>query len=238
MESSIYVSLSGQIALQRRLDTIAGNVASSSTAGYRAENVTFRSVLSRGRVQFSGEPATTFLRHAGSLTATGNALDVAVQGDAFFAISAPGRTTYTRGGQFQVSASGELVTLEGHPVLDSGGAPLRINPAQGPIEIARNGAVSQNGARIATLGLFRLPPESRLMRGPGAGLVSDRPAEPVTDFSETGVLQGYLEGANVSPVIEVTRLIAVSRAFESLSAAIDQSDRQLTDAIRALGGSR
>ncbi|MDZ4843316.1 MAG: flagellar basal-body rod protein FlgF [Hyphomicrobium aestuarii] len=238
MEPSLYVSLSGQLALQRRLDTIANNVANSATSGFRAENVTFDSILSRREIAYSGVGNTTFSNASGSLIQTENPLDMAIQGDAYFAIATPAGTAYTRDGRFRASATGDLETLEGFRVLDSGGAPLQINPALGPVQIARNGLASQNGNRIGTIGLFKLPVDAALSRGPGAGLVSDKPGETVIDFSATGIAQGYVEGANVNPMLEMTRMIAVSRSFEALSASMDQSDRKLVDAIRALGGAR
>jgi flagellar basal-body rod protein FlgF len=234
MEPSIYVSLSGQLALQRRLDTIANNVANSSTPGFRAENVTFESVYSGNAVVYSGPGTATFSRHAGPIVQTDNSLDVAIQGNAFLALSTPGGTVYTRDGRMRISATGDLETLDGHTVLDTGGAPLQINPALGPIHIARNGTISQNGDRVGTLGLFKIPAEAQLARGEGAGLVSDVAGEQVADFSDAGLLQGYIESANVNPVLEMTRLISVSRAFEALSAAMDQSDRKLSDAVRTL----
>lgn len=238
MEPGLYVSLSGQMALQRRMDTIANNVANAATSGFRAENVTFNSILSRGAIAYAGTGSTSFSMISGAIQQTDNPFDVAIQGDAFLAISTPGGTSYTRDGRLRVSPTGDLETIEGYPVLDAGGAPLQINSALGPVEIARNGAISQNGSRVGGLGLFKLPADAKLQRGHGASLVSDKPADPVIDFSKTGVVQGYTESANINPVLEMTRLIGVSRAFEAISAVMDQSDRKLSDGIRALGGSR
>lgn len=238
MEPGIYVALSGQVALQRRLDTIANNVANSVTAGFRSENVSFESVLSQGAVAYSSAGNATFSLKAGQVTKTDNPLDIALQGNAFLAIGTPSGVVYTRDGRMQISATGDLETLEGFRVLDAGGAPIQIDVARGPVQIGRNGAISQNGDRAGALGLFRLPADARLMRGQGAGLVSDKPAEPVVDFTSAGVMQGYVEAANVNPVLEMTRLISISRAFEAMSASIDQSDRRLSDAIRTLAGGR
>lgn len=236
MEPGLYVGLSGQLALQRRLDTIAGNVANSSTTGFRAENVTFQTVLSRQAIAYSDPGKATYAKSSGPILETGNPLDIAVEGDAYFAISTPGGTVFTRDGRMRISVNGDLETNEGYPYLDVGGAPLRINPALGAVQISRNGVISQNGNEVGTIGLFRIPADANVTRGPGTGLISDKPGEPVVDYRKAGVHQGYLEGANVNPVLEMTRLISVSRAFDALSASIDQSDRKLTDAIRTLGG--
>ena len=238
MEAGLYVLVSGQLALQRRLDTIANNVANSATSGFRAENVTFESVLSRQSIAYAGKGDTTFSTAAGGLVQTDNPLDIAVQGDAFFAISTPSGTVYTRDGRLSVSSSGDIQTLDGHALLDVSGSPLQVSPGSGSIAIAPNGVISQNGRPVGTIGLFKLPAGAHLQRGSGAGLVSDAPAVPVIDFTENSIKQGYTENANVNPVREMTRLVAVSRAFESLSASLDQSDHKLDEAIRALGGSR
>ncbi|MFM9940459.1 MAG: flagellar basal-body rod protein FlgF [Hyphomicrobiaceae bacterium] len=238
MEPSLSVSLSGQLALQRRLDTLANNVANAGTVGFRAENVTFDSILSRSAVAFADAGRATFSRASGAFAQTGGPLDVAIQGDAFLSIATPGGTVLTRDGRMRVSATGDLETLDGHAVLDSGGGPLRIDPALGPVQISRNGAITQNGGRVGTIGLFRIPDDARLARGLGVGFVSDKPPEAVTEFKTTGMLQGYVENANVNGVHEMTRLIAISRAFEAMSTSLEQSDRKLSDAIRALGEGR
>ena len=238
MEAGLYVLVSGQLALQRRLDTIANNVANSATSGFRAENVTFESVLSRQAIAYANQGGTTFSMAAGGLAQTDNPLDIAIQGEAFFAISTPAGTVYTRDGRMSISPTGDLQTLEGHPILDPSGSPLQVNPGLGPVSIAPNGVISQNGRAAGSIGLFMLPAGTQLHRGNGAGLTTDVPAQPVIDFTETNIKQGYTENANVNPVQEMTRLIAVTRAFEALSSSLDQSDRKLDEAIRGLGGGR
>lgn len=239
MEPSLYVSLSGQLALQRRLDTIANNVANSTTTGFRAENVTFESLLSRNATAYSGAGKATFSNQAGEAIKTDNPFDVAIQGDGYLSIAVPGGVAYTRDGRMRVASTGNLETLEGYPILDSGGAPIQLNPSLGPLEIARNGSINQNGNRVSSIGLYRIPSDAALSRGPGVSLVSTKAGEPVTDFRDVNVHQGHLESANVNLMQEMSKLISVSRTFEALSAAMDQSDRKMSDAIRALGsGSR
>ena len=239
METGLYVALSGQIALQKRLDGIANNVANSSTPGFRADNSTFESVISRnGRasVAYSNSGQVTFAPAAGPMTQTGNPLDVAIKGEGFLAIGTPSGTVYTRDGRMQVSASGDLETLAGLPILDIGGAPLQIDLQRGSIEILADGTITQNGNTVGRLGLFLIPADAKLSRYEGSGFIADAPAEPVTDYNRNGIVQGAIEGANVNPVLEMSRLIAVTRAFEALSNSIEQSDRKMSDAIRTLGG--
>ena len=95
MQGNLYVGVSAQVALQRRLDTIAHNVANASTAGFRAEEVRFETVLSRAGadpVAFATSGPTFLSRRSGELVRTDNLFDVAVEGDAWLAIQTPGGT--------------------------------------------------------------------------------------------------------------------------------------------------
>lgn len=241
MESGLYVGLSGQLALQRRLDTIANNVANSTTAGFRAENVTFESVMSqtsRSSVAYSGTGEGTFSRQSGAIVQSTNPLDIAIHGDAYLAVNGGNGPVYTRDGRMRVSTQGDLENMGGQQILDTGGGPIQVNPNRGPIMISRDGTITQRGERVGRIGLFNIPQAAKLVRHQGAALVPDVPAEPVVDFIKHGIAQGYVENANVNPVLEMTRLISVTRAFEAMTAASDQSDRKLTDAIKALGTGR
>ena len=93
-----------------------------------------------------------FLTRSGPIVATGNRLDVAIQGDGFLSIQTPAGTAYTRDGRIKVSADGQLQSVNGYPILDVGGAPIRINLANGPVAIAANGAISQNEQALGRLG--------------------------------------------------------------------------------------
>lgn len=238
MQSGLYVALSGQIALQRRLETIANNVANGSTAGFRAEQVRFESVLSQvplDPIAFASTGKSYLSRHPGELTRTDNPLDVAVEGDAWLAIQTPAGQVYTRDGRMRMTEAGDLQTLNGYPVLDVGGAPILLNPDAGPPDIARDGTITQNGQQIGALGLFRMNEQAVLTRFENSGVVPDQPAEPILDFVETGVVQGYIERSNVTPIAEMSRLIAVSRIFEAITSALNDSDSSLREAVRTLG---
>lgn len=241
MESGLYVGLSGQLALQRRLDTIANNVANSTTAGFRAENVTFQTVMSQtstSSVAYSNTGDHTFSRHSGPIVQSTNPLDIAVHGDAYLAVNGGNGPVYTRDGRMRISTQGDLENMSGQQILDTGGGPIQVNPNRGPIQISRDGTITQKGERVGRIGLFNISPAAKLTRHQGAALVPDIPAEPVVDFVKHGVAQGYVENANVNAVLEMTRLISVTRAFEAMTVASDQSDRKLTDAIKALGTGR
>jgi flagellar basal-body rod protein FlgF len=240
MQSGLYVTLSAQIALERRLTTIAANVANQSTPGYRAEEVDFKTLVSRAGdtpVAFPSQGDTYLSRRAGVPIKTDAPLDVAVQGEAWLALQTPAGIVYTRDGRMRMQENGALQSIDGYPVLDAGDSPILLEPDAGPPSIGQDGMISQNGHQIGALGLFTLDDTASLKRYGNSGVISNKPATPVLDFSRNGIAQGYIEGANVNPVLEMAKLIAISRAFENISNALSGSESSLKDAIKTLGSS-
>lgn len=238
MQPGLYVSLSGQMALMRRLDTVAHNVANTTTAGFRAEEVKFEQLISNktdAPTAFASPGETYLSREAGALERTDNLLDVAVSGDAWLAFQGPNGMVYTRDGRMTVTPDGQLTTLTGFPFVDVGGAPIQINPAAGAPTIARDGMMTQNGNQVGALGLFTIPDEAQLVRFENSGVVPDRAAEPALDFNQVGIVQGFIEQSNVNPIMEISRLIQIQRSFDSISNAIDQSEQTLSQAVRTIG---
>ena len=238
MDMNAPIGLSGQLALAHRLETIASNVANAGTAGYKAEAVTFATVVSRTQpfqtsFVFDGGPHVDL--SGGGFKQTGNPLDVAVRGSGFLAISTPQGMAYTRDGRMQMLPNGDLVTLEGHPVLDAGGGPLTADPGGGDVEIANDGTLRQNGRTLGALGLFGLDLSKGYSRYENSAFIPTAPATVVDDFAGNGVVQGFTEDSNVNPVMEMTRLIAVQRAFEAMSASLEQRDSALRETIQSLG---
>lgn len=238
MPSDIYVALSGQIAMDKRLATVANNVANMRTAGFRAQTVNFETVLSEyrvDRVSFAAIGTTHLERQAGPIERTGNALDVAIVGQGWFGVETPAGQGYSRDGRFTVDADGTLTTVSGLPVLDDGAAPIIINPAAGPVDISADGRMSQDGRFIANLGLFELAPTAQLTRFGDTALLSNQEAVPVEDRVVNGVRQGYKEGSNVNAITSITELIMVQRAFEYGNTAIGDRQQSLQQAVRTLG---
>ncbi len=238
MSSSLYVSLSAQVALERRLNTVAHNVANMNTAGFRAEEVKFETLLSRAAeedVAFVSDGDTWVTRRAGPVTYTGNPLDVAVDGKGWLAIATPAGPAYTRDGRLNMTEAGELRSAAGYPILDPGGSAILLDPAGGEIHIGSDGMITQGKVQVGALGLFLIPPTSHLSRFENSGVVPSEPAVPVEDLTASGVRQGYVEGSNVNPIMEMTKLIMLSRAFESAASAVKESETAMDEAIRTLG---
>lgn len=238
MDMTSPVGVSGQLALARRLETIASNVANAGTVGYKAEAVTFATLVSRTQpfqtsFAFDGGPHVDL--SGGGFKETGNPLDLAVRGNGFLAISTPQGTAYTRDGRLQMLPTGDIVTLEGHPVLDPGGGPLTADPDGGALEIASDGTIRQAGRSIGAVGLFEIDLTRGYGRYENSAFLPTAPATPIDDFTGNGIVQGFTEESNVNPVLEMTRLIAVQRAFEAMSTGLEQRDQALRDTIQALG---
>ena len=238
MDTSLYVSLSSQMALERRLNTIANNVANTNTTGFRAGQIRFEEVLdgvSPKAPSYVSEGQSYLSPQAGSVTETGASLDFAIQGDAWFAAETPAGTIVSRDGRFKMQDTGELVTLEGHAVLDSGGSPIQLNPAGGPPEVAKDGIIRQDGRLVSSIGLFQYQPTAEFKRYGSSGIVAEAAPQPIVDKTGIGVLQGFVEDSNVNPIEEMSKLIIVHRTFDQIAASIRDTEASKEEAIRTLG---
>lgn len=238
MQSALYVSLSAQVALDKRMETIANNLANMKTAGFRADAVKFESAMSRAASQpvaFAASGENYISRKPGSVTRTENTLDVAVVGSSWMAFNGPNGPVYTRDGRMQLAGGGELQTVSGFPVLDSGGMPIIIDPEGGPPTITRNGSIMQGNNQVGVLGLYEISPAARLERFGNSGVIPDRAATPVVDFLNTGFQQGFVEDSNVDSLSELTQLINATRSFQSVTSLIEGSEGTMQNAIRTLG---
>ena len=238
MQNGLYVALSSQIALEKRLNTIADNVANASTVGFRATGVKFEDVVSGindKALSFVTSGDTYISNTNGPLRETGNPFDFAIKGDAWFGIETPGGTVMTRDGRFTMTENGELLTIEGYPVLDAGGAPIQLDPRNGPPRAGADGSLRQGDNLVGALGLFNFDPGPNFVRFGNSGIVPAGEPEPVVDRIDAGVVQGFLEESNVNPVLEITRLIMVQRAFENGAAMIRDTESSYDEAIKTLG---
>ncbi|MCB1378766.1 MAG: flagellar basal-body rod protein FlgF [Alphaproteobacteria bacterium] len=239
METAGYVGLSGQLALEQRLVSVANNVANAATVGYKAEGVQFEAYVSdvpRIPAAFAVAAGSHVLNTSGGLVKTDNPLDVAIQGESYLSVMTPAGPVYTRDGRMQILPSGDLASINGHPVLDAGGAPILVDPSAGPMQIGRDGMISQGGRQIGAIGLFKVDLDRPYQRYENSAFIPSVQPEPVVSFGEDGFIQGFVEQSNVNPILEMTNLIKVTRAFEALATAMEQNDSLLRNANQALGG--
>ncbi|PYE84581.1 flagellar hook-basal body complex protein [Pseudoroseicyclus aestuarii] len=236
MENSTYATLTRQSGLQAQMRVLANNIANAGTTGYRAEGVIFSEYVARlGDDAPSLSMAAARVRQTdtsqGALTQTDGAFDLAIEGEGFFAIETPEGQRLTRAGNFGPNENGDLVTPDGYPVLDAGGAPLFVPQGQGPVGIGADGTVSVEGRPVGQVGVFRPLDPLAVTRGSGVMFDAGGAVEAVPD---PAVLQGYLEESNVDPVVEVARMIEVQRAYELGQGFLDKEDERIRSLIRAV----
>jgi len=135
----------------------------------------------------------------------------------------------------RISESGSLQTLTGNAVLDAGGAPIILDPNAGPPTISGDGMITQGGKQLGAIGVYQIADDAKLTRTENSGVIPDKPATPILDFTSNGLQQGYIEGANVNPIEEMTRLIQVTRAFDGVNSQVVQTEASMQDAIKTLG---
>lgn len=219
MENISYVGLSYQVALQRKMDLIANNIANVETDGYKSGHATFLEHISHpGRA----EPVSMALDYGnyrnfspGPIRQTGNPLDVALQGNGFIAIQGEdGANKYTRNGNFQVNLAGQLVNSAGQIVLDAGDKPIIVPNDAREIIIDERGAISTDQGEIGRLKVVRFDNPQK-MRPVGNSLFETE-QDAIPD-DQTKVVQGAVEGSNVNAVSEMTNMIEVSRRYQSVA---------------------
>lgn len=248
MDNGSYVALSLATAMRREMDVSANNIANTNTAGFKGERVVFDSYLQKGP-DGSDESGTNFVLDRGSylnesqgaLSYTGNSLDVALQGEGWFSYQTPqGVTAYGRDGRFQLDPQGNLVTLAGNKVLDNGGQPIALPPeAAGSLSITDSGAITAEGlGQIAQLGVFELRDLQAYERMGGGLFVppggQDGGGMPPPD-PQTRVVQGAVEDSNVQPVVEMTRMMDIQKAYDRAVKLMNGRDDLRSDMLRRLG---
>jgi flagellar basal-body rod protein FlgF len=234
MSSGIYVATAGAVAQSNALDATANNIANASTAGFHGDRVTFREALTAARspdVASVGPGATRIDNQPGALLPTDNPLDLALEGDGYFAVTTPNGTRYTRAGNFQLDDARNLVTADGFAVRGEGGAPINVPAEAIAISIASDGTVSADGTELGRLELARF--QTSQMKREGGSLLSATGR--ALDGDAPLVRSGMLEASNVNVVRGVVDLVKVSRTYESLMRMIQGYHDIESRAARELG---
>ena len=243
MGSTGYVSLSLASALERSLDATAHNLSNASTAGYKAFRPVFEAVESE-TVSASGD-AISYVRDGGSyvdpapgaIMPTGNPLDLAISGGAWFQFETDGdQVAYGRNGRLVVDIEGRLTTTSGHALLDAGGGPIVLPDDVGQeISIASDGTITgPDGALLGQVGLYDVESDA-LMHPIGNGLYISPLAQAAVPAEGSTVTQGFVEASNVQPIIEMTRMIDIQRAYENSLRLVGEEDSLTKQAIQRLG---
>jgi flagellar basal-body rod protein FlgF len=241
MENALLIGLSRQTALGRELDVIANNMANVTTNGFKARNARFREYLMPVAkaetfprpdqpLSYVIDSGTPLDLSGGSVEATGNPLNAAIRGEAFFAVQTAAGERYTRNGAFEIDGQGRLVTSDGHPVLGQSG-PITIGPEESGIGIAPDGAVLTSQGERGRIRLVRFDNPQNL-NNIGANLFAS--AEPAQAAANARVEPGAIERSNVKPILEMSRLIDVNRSYTSVASMIARMDELRRSAVTRL----
>jgi flagellar basal-body rod protein FlgF len=238
MNRGLYTAATGMSAAQRLMDVTANNLANVSTNAFKSDGLIFKDALEAsltsngqgiGEMSYGVTPAGEFTNFAmGSLTQSGNPLDVAITDSkgAFKVDLGNGKHYFTRDGSFRLNDQKQLVDREGHPVLDKSDNAITINGNE--INIQTNGDIQVDGKVVATLGVF----DGTFVKH-GQNLFTSDDAQP----SDTiGVKGKAIEGSNVNAVEAMVQMITVSRSFDMAQKAVQQHDELTQKLIQSLTG--
>ena len=233
MDSGLYAAYTGLLSRTQALDTAANNLANAGTAGFRAQRDYFSGVLAGGIDQdpetasqvgqsvngFGVLGGNTLDLGQGELKSTGNPLDLALQGQGFFAIQTANGIRYTRDGAFSRSSTGVLQTAQGEPVLDPNQRPITI--PTGSVYVSPDGSISvstaDGNAVVGRVGTFDFP-EKSVLTAEGANRFSANGAKPVP--ANASVERGSVEGANEDAIHGTMQLVLVQRQAEMMQKAL------------------
>jgi len=218
------------MTLRRELDIVANNIANADTTGFKVESLMLETAPRSPAVTQGGPKPVKFVLDSGvardftpgALRKTDAPFDLGIEGQGFFKITTPEGERYTRDGRFRMDDTGRLTTQDGKAVLDEGGGEVTIDPLKGAVTIASDGTVSQGTERIGKVAVVRFDSLSALEKS-GDNLyrnTSNLQPQPAPDAR---VHQGMLEGSNVNTVLEITRMMEVTRAYESMAKMMDSN---------------
>jgi flagellar basal-body rod protein FlgF len=243
MNSGIYPAVSGSLAAMRRLDVISNNLANVNTPGYKKDKMSFEGLLA-GPVNPpavpQGRTADPILQKeniyidyaSGPVSQSGNPLDLALDGDGFFAVTTPEGTAYTRQGNFHPSADGTLVTADGYPVQGANRTAIRIQGSH--VEIDAKGAITVDGAESGSIAVVDFDKPYALTKI-GSALFIPTDPQTVPTAAKSQILQGHLEGSNVESISEMVQMIETNRYFEACSKVIQSFDAIASKAANDIG---
>lgn len=242
MDNALYVGLSRQMTLRREMDIVANNIANMDTTGFKVESLMVETEpMAPAHTAGAPRPVKFVIDRSvgrdfgqGVLRSTGATFDLGVEGQGFFKVRAAAGEQYTRDGRFHMDEAGRLVTEDGAALLDEGGGEIAIDPKLGPVTIAKDGTVSQGNERLGKVGLVKFDELSVLEKVGENRYRNTSNAQPQA-ATESVIQQGMLEGSNVKPIAEITRMIEVTRAYESMAKMMDANAELSRRSIERMG---
>jgi flagellar basal-body rod protein FlgF len=242
MMNAQLIGLSREVALRREMNVLANNLANLNTNGFRGEAIAleeYRMPIARAEAFRSGNEKLLYVQDwatvrdldQGPIRITNNDLDVAIDGEGYFAINTPEGIRYTRNGSFEINPDGFLVTKQGYPVAGADG-PIVVDDNATNIAIASDGTVSTDDGQIGTLQILAFEDEQALQKIGENLYATEALGAPALN---TRLVQGALEGSNVEPIREMSRMIEVQRAYQLQARLVRDADSARRNAIDKLG---
>ncbi len=252
---ALSIAATGMLAQQLNVEVISNNIANMNTTGFKRRRAEFQDLLYQnpllvgstssdaGTVEATGvqsglgvqTSAVYMIAEQGSLVATDNSLNLAIQGNGYFQVSLPsGDTAYSRAGSLQLSPTGEIVTADGLTIqpgitIPANALSVSIN-ASGEVLVQIDGQVAPQNVGQLQLASFLNPAGlqalgDNLFRETAASVTATLGVPGAAGFGQ--LLQGFLEASNVNTVTEITNLIAAQRAYEMNSRVISTADEMM-----------
>ncbi|WP_069998890.1 flagellar basal-body rod protein FlgF [Cellulosilyticum sp. I15G10I2] len=254
MIRGLYTAATGMNVQTKKMDIISNDLANVNTTGYKKDTTiiaSFPQVLAsriddmQNHIPNNGtignmslgakvdEVYTNFIQ--GSVIKTDGMVDVAIQGEGFFAVQTPGGVLYTRDGNFSINQEGQVVTKEGYYLLSQGGTPLELGQDfllnGGTVTIKESGELYRGSELVDTIALVRFDDPKTLTKVNDNLYEAGAPGVPF----QGSIIQGFLEASNVNPVIAMVDMITVSRAYEANQKVIQTHDALLNKTVNEVG---
>ncbi|WP_395943114.1 flagellar basal-body rod protein FlgF [Brevundimonas sp.] len=243
MENAAYIGLSRQMTLRRELDIVANNIANANTTGFKVEQLMVGTEIGERARNDAIRPSASFVLDngvgrdfgQGSMSQTGRTLDFAIAGEgAFFTVrDGANGEAYTRDGAFTMDPEGRLTTKQGQAVL-GGGAEIVLNPELGPPTVGADGTITQDGQIVGQMSVVRFDALGVLEKG-GDGLYRNTSNAQPIQATDAQIHQGSLEASNVNSLVEITNLVEINRAYESVTRMIENTTDLSRRAVERLG---
>ncbi len=212
------------LAHEKRLESITSNLANANTHGFKrrmaASHGTWMGRMDAAHMGLQMAEANDFSQ--GSLLNTGNTLDLAIQGEGFFAVESPQGEVFTRDGEFHLTGAGVVVSKEGYPLVWDG-VQANIQPTGEPIVVDKTGAVTQGNRQLGRLRHVAFADNNLLDTTKEGYWIA--PPRLAREQATGQIVQGAVEDSNVNPVNELVAMISVQRKFEQASQIITQIDQ-------------
>jgi flagellar basal-body rod protein FlgF len=246
----LYLSAAGLISNSYRQDVLANNLANSETTGFKRNLAFFRerptALQERNRAGDWSDPTLEKLgggllasdtqvdNSQGEFESTGNPLDMAIEGDGYFAVKSAGKARLTRNGNMTTNRDGDLILADGHNhrVLDADQKPIKLESG-GKVAIAKDGTITQDGRQVARIGVFDVADATKLQQIGGTLL---NYAGPDALHAGAGTVRSeFLEHANVDPTSELSELMDTQRQLEANANMIRYQDQTLQRLVNDVG---